>query len=76
MTVPNIDNHIQEFDNQLNSWRNKVKSFGKINNLIKLAGILIMLSLFSFHQWLWGILLWILFMPDLNEIVGFIKRNI
>ena len=74
-----IKEGVKAFHNLIDKARDKIHSFKRIRFVIKLSGIIGMFAALFMQLWLVAVLLWIMFFPDLNEIVKYFKsinRNV
>ncbi len=66
---------LKEFSDTISITQKIVYSYKKTRLFIKIWGIIGMIAALFLHYWLAAVLLWILFFPDLNEIVRFFRRT-
>ena len=65
---------IKEIEGGIDFLSNKIHSFHKIRYLIKFIGISSMFVTIFFKQWFYVFILWLLFFPDSEDIIGFFKN--
>ncbi len=74
--MSNLENaDLKEFSDTISITQKIIYSYKKTRFIIKFIGVIIMFVSLFLHYWLVAVLLWILFFPDLNEIVHFFKRT-
>lgn len=65
---------IKEIEVSIDFLGNKIYSFHKIRYLIKFMGISSMFVTIFLKQWFYVFILWLLFFPDSEDIIGFLKN--
>ncbi len=65
---------IKEIEVSIDFLGNKIYSFRKIRYLIKFTGIISMFVTIFLKQWFYVFILWLLFFPDSEDIIGFLKN--
>lgn len=72
--MSNLDD-MPDIDIDIDRLRDKVHAYAKTRLIIKVLGVIGMFIMLFMGFWLTAVMLWILFFPDLNDIIGFIKKR-
>lgn len=69
-----MNDEVEQLEFDIEQLGNKVHSFKRTRVIIKLMGVFGMLIAAFLTQWLYAFILWLLFFPDSEEIIRYLKQ--
>ncbi len=76
LTTEQLKENVQDIEKGIDTVGDKIHSFQKTRILIKLAGNGAFLATLLMGLWLHAFLLWLVFFPDSEEIIRFVKGKV